>query len=313
VKLAFAGDVHFEDDVRARLADPATTLSPIAGVLSAADITVVNLETAITERGTPEPKTYTFRVGPAAFDALAAAGVDVVTMANNHAVDYGGEGLADTLSAISAAPIPVVGIGTDENEAFAPVVVDVRGTSIAVLGATDVPDRTAAAWPAGPSSPGVASARDPERLLQAVSEATAKADVVVVYLHYGEERVGCPTDEQLDLASALAEAGADAVVGSHAHVLLGAGWLDRTYVSYGLGNFVWYTPNSVPEATSGVLTLTVRDGSIVEDSWTPTFTGQDGMPRVVSGSDGKQAVADWAALRDCTGLAGSLDGAEAMS
>jgi hypothetical protein len=83
-------------------------------------------------------------------------------------------------------------------------------------------------------------------------------------------------------------------------------------VSYGLGNFVWYTPNSIAEATSGVLILTVRDGSVVDDSWTPTFTGQNGMPRVVRGSEGERAVGEWAALRDCTGLAGSLVGAEAM-
>jgi poly-gamma-glutamate capsule biosynthesis protein CapA/YwtB (metallophosphatase superfamily) len=312
VTLAFAGDVHFEDDVRTRLADPATTLAPIADVLSAADLTVVNLETAITERGTPEPKTYAFRVGPVALDALAAAGVDVVTMANNHAVDYGRDGLTDTLAAVESSPLPVVGIGADEDQAFAPAVLNVRGTAIAVLGATEVPDRTAAAWSAGPDSAGVASARDPARILSAVSKAADSADVVVVYLHYGEEQVSCPTDEQRDLVSALATAGADVVVGSHAHVLLGAGWLGATYVSYGLGNFVWYTPNSTAEATSGVLTLTLRDGAVVDDDWAPTFTGQDGMPRLVTGANAKQAVAEWAALRDCTDLSGRLDGAEAM-
>jgi Bacterial capsule synthesis protein PGA_cap len=71
-------------------------------------------------------------------------------------------------------------------------VIDVRGTRVAVLGATDVPDLTAAARPVGPASPGVASARDPDRLIRAVSAAAESADVVVVYLHYGEERVGCP-------------------------------------------------------------------------------------------------------------------------
>ena len=165
----------------------------------------------------------------------------------------------------------------------------------------------------GPDSAGIASARDPALLLSVVSQTARTADVVVVYLHYGEERLGCPTKEQRHLVSALAAAGADVVVGSHAHVLLGSGWFGRTYVSYGLGNFVWYTTSSVAEATRGVLTLTVREGSVVDDPWTPTLTGQDGMRRVLSDSDGEQAVADWADLRGCTGLAGSLDAAEAMS
>ncbi|MGH8777157.1 MAG: CapA family protein [Jiangellaceae bacterium] len=310
VTLAFAGDIHFEDEVRARLSDPATALSTVAHTLSAADVAVVNLETAVTERGAPEPKMYTFRVAPAAFDALAAAGVDVVTMANNHAVDYGEVGLQDTLDAIEAAPVPVVGIGADDDQAFAPAVVDVRGTTVAVFGATDVPDRTASAWAAGPGSAGVASAREPGRLLEAVRAATS--DIVVVYLHYGEERVACPTSAQQTLAAELAEAGADVVVGAHAHILLGSGWLGPTYVSYGLGNFVWYSPNSVAEATSGVLTLTVRDGVVADDSWTPTFTGQDGLPRVVTGPDGDRAVASWEALRGCTGLAASLEASQPM-
>lgn len=303
VTLAFAGDVLFEDDVRDLLdADPDTTLDAISEQLSAADVSMVNLETAITERGTAEPKAWTFRVGPEALDALAAAGVDVVSMANNHAVDYGAEGLADTLDATASAPVDVVGVGADDDAAFKPALIDVDGTTIAVLAASDIPDRTAAAWPAGPETAGIASARDPQRLLEAVEDAAPRADIVTVYMHWGQERVDCPITDQTELARQLADAGADIVVGSHAHVLLGAGWLDSTYVSYGLGNFVWYHPNSIAEATSGVLTLTVRDGQVVSDEFTPTFTEQDGRPRVVEGDAAQQAVADWEALRDCADL-----------
>ena len=309
ITLAFAGDVLFEDDVRVRLdADPASTLDVISDALSAADVTIVNLETAITERGAPEPKTWTFRVGADALDALDTAGVDVVTMANNHGVDYGAEGLADSLTAASAAPVEVIGIGADDDEAFAPALIDVGGTPIAVIGATDVPDHTAAVWAAGPDSAGVASARDPERLLEAVRGAAESADLVVVYMHWGQERVNCPINEQTELAQQLAQAGADVIVGSHAHVLLGAGWLDSAYVSYGLGNFVWYHPNSTAEATSGVLTLTIRDGRVVSDQFTPTFTEQDGRPRVVDDEAGEQAIADWEALRDCASVSPAAPG-----
>lgn len=299
--LAFAGDVHFEDELKTRLKNPQTALAPIASTLGAADVTVVNLETAITKRGTPEPKKFHFRTSPKALDALAAGGVDVVTMANNHAVDYGAVGLADTLRAKQESPIPVVGLGRNAKAAFAPAVIDVRGTSVAVFGATQVPDRTVAAWSAGKGRAGVASARDPDRLLAAVER--SRADVVVVYLHYGTERVACPTTEQRDLVARLVAAGADAIVGAHTHVLLGTGWQGQSYVSYGLGNFIWYSPNSTAEATSGVLRLRVDGQRVRAATLVPTVTDQDGLPRRVSGARAAEARADWRALRRCAGLA----------
>src|SRR5688572_26063623 len=127
VTLAFAGDVHFQLNLASLLDHPRGALGPIERVLSSADLTMVNLESAITERGTPESKEleveserYWFRTTPAALDVLAAAGVDVVTMANNHGADYGPIGLQDTLAAIRSGPIPVVGIGRDRRAAFAP-------------------------------------------------------------------------------------------------------------------------------------------------------------------------------------------------
>ncbi len=92
-------------------------------------------------------------------------------------------------------------------------------------------------------------------------DAARSSDVVVVYLHWGTEGRSCPDARQPALARLLAEAGADVVVGSHAHVLLGSGWLGDTYVDYGLGNFLWYHDHH-PE--TGVLRLTVRDGEVVD-------------------------------------------------
>jgi len=302
VTLAFAGDVHFEDQLAARLDDPATALAPIAPALAAADLTVVNLESSITTRGTPEPKKYHFRTSPAALDALAAAGVDIVTMANNHAVDYGAVGLADTLDAVAESPVAVVGIGRDADAAFAPVVRQVEGVTVAVLGATQVNDRTAAAWAAAPDRPGVAVARIPTQLIASVRAAAQQAQVVVVYLHYGTEQVGCPTSEQRTLVRQLVDAGADAVVGSHTHVQLGAGWSGPAYVSYGLGNLVWYGRGSAAEARTGVLTLTVRDGRVVQDAWLPATVGADGLPHPDADDDAPAAVAQWRSLARCAGL-----------
>lgn len=113
VTLAFAGDVNFARRTAPLLREPATAFGPISSVLKAADFTALNLETAVTSRGIPQPKTYHFRTRPAAFTALRDGGVDLVTMANNHVLDYGRTGLADTLAAAHAAHFPYVGIGPD--------------------------------------------------------------------------------------------------------------------------------------------------------------------------------------------------------
>ena len=126
ITLAFAGDVHFEGRVVDRLDEPASALGPVASVLRRADLAMVNLETAITVRGTPEPKEFRFRAPPVAFDALRSAGVDIATMANNHGVDYGQVGLDDSLAAITASRFPVIGIGPDAAAAYAPPTTPVR-------------------------------------------------------------------------------------------------------------------------------------------------------------------------------------------
>ena len=302
VTLAFGGDVHFEGAIESRLAaDPATTLGPIAGVLRRADLAVVNLETAITERGTPAPKDFTFRAPPPALAALKEAGVDVASMANNHGLDFGVVGLRDSLAAAKAAKFPVVGVGRDADEAYRAHLVTVKGQRIAVIGATQVLDSNlAAAWTAGDGKPGMASAYEEARLLAAVRAARQSADTVVVDLHWGRELVNCPIDRQRALAPKLVAAGADVVVGSHAHILLGGGYLRGAYVHYGLGNFVFYSRGGLT-AQSGVLLLTTQGRAITASRWVPAVIS-GGIPIPLQGADATRAISSWQSLRRCTGL-----------
>ena len=302
VTLAFGGDDHFEGAIESRLsADPATTFGPIANVLCRADLAVVNLETAITERGTPAAKDFTFRAPPTALTALKAAGVDVVTMANNHGEDFGLVGLRGSLAAAKAAKFPVVGVGANADEAYRAHQVTVKGQRIAVIGATQVLDSNlAAAWTAGDNKPGMASAYEEARLRAAVKAARASADTVIVDLHWGRELANCPIDRQRALAPKLIAAGADVVVGSHAHVLLGGGYLRGAYVHYGLGNFVFYSRGGVT-AQSGVLLLTTQGRAITNSRWVPaTISG--GIPIPLEGAAADHAVDTWQSLRRCTGL-----------
>ena len=268
---------------------------------------MVNLETAITTRGTPENKQFTFRAPPAAFTALHKAGVDVVTQANNHGRDFGAVGLSDSLAAAKAAAFPVVGIGRNRAAAFKPWRTTIRGQRIAIIGATQVIDSNlVGSWTARPDHAGLASAFDVPTLVSTVRAARRTADIVVVYLHWGGELHSCPITRQRDLAPQLVQAGADVVVGSHAHVLLGAGYIGQSYVDYGLGNFVFYTHGGVT-AQSGVLTLTLHRHAVRTARWTPAVVNS-GVPVPLAGGAATSARASWSQLRGCTGLAARPDG-----
>lgn len=305
VTLAFAGDVHFTGRTEGLLADPGTAFGPISTALAAADLAMVNLETAITERGVEEPKQFHFRAPAVSLTALDAAGIDVASLANNHAVDYGTVGLEDTLAAVTASPIAVVGIGRDAATAYAPFRTEIRGVGISIFGASQVPDRTYQRWTATDTSPGIASTADQARLLAGVRQASAAGDVVVLYLHWGIEGEECPTPEMRTLATDLAAAGADAIVGAHAHLLLGGGYLDQpgstAYVAYGLGNFLWWRPHAFSDDT-GVLTLTVQNGSVRGSVFTPALIDETGRPQPVLGPEATTEVADFEALRGCAHL-----------
>jgi poly-gamma-glutamate synthesis protein (capsule biosynthesis protein) len=300
VTMAFAGDVHFAGRTAGRAGLGADVLGPIGRRLAAADIGMVNLESAITERGTEEPKQFHFRAPPAALDSLRRSGVDVVTMANNHAVDYGPVGLSDTLAAIASHRLPVVGVGADAAHAYAPWYSTVRGVRVAIIAASQIHDRTMAAWTAGPTSPGIASATS-ERLVASVRAARQRATVVVVYLHWGTEGRDCPNAEQRQVAGQLADAGADAVVGTHAHLLLGGGWLGSTYVDYGLGNFLWWLDDAYSNDT-GVLTLTFRDRQVVRSDFAPAEIDSRGVPLPATGTQARRILGKLEQLRGCAGV-----------
>lgn len=302
VTIAFGGDVHFEDEVAERLDDdPQSTLGPVSALLSAADVAMVNLESAVTTGGSAVPKTYTFRAPPAAFRALSAAGVDVATMANNHGMDYGLEGLRDSLAAANEHNFPVVGIGRDAAQAYAPHIVTVHGQRVAFIGATQVIDSVLVDdWTAQANKPGLASAKEVDRLVAAVRKTRPKVDTLAVYLHWGRSLEPCPLDRQQRLARKLSEAGADIIVGTHAHRLLAGGSLQGSYVHYGLGNFVWYNSDP-PGGLTGVLTLTVRGSDVVKAEWAPAVIS-GGIPQVLTGAEAQQERADWKDLRECTDL-----------
>jgi poly-gamma-glutamate synthesis protein (capsule biosynthesis protein) len=302
ITLEFAGDVHFMGRTATLLQqDPATAFGPIATVLSDADVTAVNLETAVTTRGTEQPKTFHFRAPATAFDAIRAAGIDAVTLANNHMLDYGRVGLADTLANAQQAQFPTFGAGADADAAWKPWITTVRGVKIAYIGVSDVQE-LAASWIATPNRSGLAIANDLARTTAAVKAAKKQADIVVVFMHWGIEEDSCPSAAQKTLAKQLSNAGADIIVGAHAHVLQGSGWLGKTFVAYGMGNFLWWRDVNGPQ--TGVLKLTIPDGKVssLTAKFIPALITSTGQPKVATGDAAASILSRYASLRGCAGL-----------
>ena len=314
--FAFAGDVNFPEvwdtedgpppdapplaeQVRA---DPHHVLDAITPVLSDADLTMVNVETAITDGGEPVAgKNYHFRSPAQTFDALKAAGVDVVNMANNHSLDYGPSGMQDTFSAIAAAKLPVTGLGHDATEAYRPYRTTIKGQRIAIVSASDwLEPALVDSWSASDTQPGIAFSIDRTRLLAAVQQVRPEVDTLVVFLHWGTEETWCASGEQQDLATALLGAGADIIVGSHAHRVFGAGKVGPALVAYGMGNFVYWREDG-ESGRSGVLKVTATGREVDDYSWVPARI-TNGVPVPQTGAAADADLAEWNARRACSGI-----------
>ncbi len=230
-----------------------------AQLLQAADIAVGNLETAITDRGTPEAdKEYVYR-GPAkALPAMKEAGFDVLSLANNHSMDYGWVGLQDTMDALNEHGLRFMGVGHNEAEAYAPAYVEVKGFKVAFIGISNVIWKTY--WKATKDRPGMAEAYDTTRAIAAIEEADKHADLVVVMVHWGTEYTDRPEPYQVKKGRHFIDAGADLVIGSHPHVLQGFEAYKGRWIAYSLGNFVFSGTKSPLSAETGVLMAACRKG-----------------------------------------------------
>jgi poly-gamma-glutamate synthesis protein (capsule biosynthesis protein) len=236
VTLRFAGDVLFASHYETQMWD--SSRATLRGLyrLGGADATVVNLESPVTTRGTRITKPYNFRMHPRFLSALTDGGIDIVSIANNHIYDYGPRGLLDTISYLDSVGVRHVGAGRNSAEAHRPVIDTLRGREVAFLayyGGGEAPG-------AGRSSPGVAR-RDLAQICADVRSLRdgGRSRFIVILLHWGTERATSPDRAQVEFAHALVDAGADAVVGHHPHVLQGIERYGRGVIAYSLGNFVF--------------------------------------------------------------------------
>lgn len=240
VTVALAGDTMLGRGVAEEVAvsGPHGLFSrDVREVFHEADLALVNLECCVSARGRPwdaPGKPFHFRAPPDAVEALLDLGVDCVTLANNHALDFGPDALADTLAHLEAAGVRSVGAGPGVREARAPVILEAGGLRIAVTGFTDHPDDFAA----GPGRPGVALADlehgVPAWLRDEIGALARENDAVLVMPHWGPNMTGEPLRYVRRAAKDLVDAGASLVAGSSAHVFHGVAWP----VLFDMGDFI---------------------------------------------------------------------------
>lgn len=288
VRLMAVGDVMLAQTIGRRIVRDGP-LAPWAGVVdtfAAADLVFANLECTISARGTAADKSFTFRAPPEAADSLVAAGIDVVSLANNHAIDWGVPALRDTIAALDARGVGNAGAGENVDEAHDPLIVERNGLRIAFLAyVASLAERTGFVtrqWAAGPDKPGLAIAR-PDVVARDVVSARAVADVVIVSVHGGREYRKDPSNKQRSLAQAAMDAGASLFIGHHPHVLQGYLRTDDTLVAYSLGNFVFDQFEGRPN-DSVILDVTLTADGVSEARWIPVIV-RDGFPHLAEGED----------------------------
>lgn len=254
IVIDFTGDVSFADGI-------ATTdfmdhqmngiydcfSEDLLDEMQSADILMINNEFAYTDRGTAlAGKAYTFRANPSRVALMSDLGADIVSVANNHVYDYDEIGLLDTLNTLSLAEMPYVGAGVNLEEAKKPAYFIIGGRKIAIVAATQIERTLNYTKEATGVEPGVMKCLHPEAFCETIREAKANADFVFVFPHWGTEGNANYGADQVALARAFVEAGADAIIGGHTHCLQTVEYMDDVPIFYSLGNYWFSTTGNMP-------------------------------------------------------------------
>jgi poly-gamma-glutamate capsule biosynthesis protein CapA/YwtB (metallophosphatase superfamily) len=246
------------------------------GLFRRDDLTVINLECAVSDLGSPVPKEFNFRGDPAALGPMRRAGIEVANLGNNHSYDYGPEALLDSVRNVRRAGIEPVGAGANQRKALDPAMFRLDGWKVAVVGLDQVVDPFPEAI-ATADKPGTAAGHDTGLMLKAIRRAEKRAEIVIVTIHWGVELDTEPRAEQVELGKAFVRAGADVIFGHHAHRLQPMDRHRGAAIFWGLGNFVW--PDFSAEGSrTAVARVIVTKGGKIEARLMPAFIESPGHP-----------------------------------
>ncbi|SIS49125.1 CapA family protein [Salimicrobium flavidum] len=274
VTLTFTGDVLFEQSTvnTVEKFGYSFPFQHVKETFRKDDLTFVNLETPITERGEKEEKLYNFRAEAEALDGMQEAGIDAFSLANNHTLDYSRTGLEDTLQAMEGRNLPYIGAGEDKQEAYKGWKTEIKGETIHFLAFSRVLPEVS--WYAREDRSGIASGYQVERMERLIEEAEQTSDHVIVQIHWGDERQTEFQPEEEQIAHRMVDAGADVIVGHHPHVMQGFEYYEDGFIAYSLGNFLF--PDYVEKETAytGYLQIRIKNDDI-QPSFVPMYIKDD--------------------------------------
>ncbi|ASA26187.1 capsule biosynthesis protein [Paenibacillus donghaensis] len=290
IKLTFAGDILLDGFVGDQIAKYGVNFpfAKVTPVLKQADMAFANLETPVSNRGSAAQKAFAFRSKPSALAGLQYAGIDGVTVANNHILDYGRNAMLDTLTYLDQYKIGRTGAGKNLDEAFKPYTQTIKGKTVAVLGVSRVlssPD-----WYAGKNKPGAASAYTLEPMLSVIKQSAKVNDYTVVYIHWNQEFKDYPEKYARTMAKQMIDSGADIIIGSHSHCLMGIEYYKNKPIYYSLGNFVFNRSTRGGDKTLNSMLVDFElDGSKITSRITPVkIIG--GQPNFMGEAYNKQTI-----------------------
>lgn len=274
INLSFVGDISLADDweIMPYYDSRNNGVYGILGeevvdIMKDADIMVANNEFTVSNRGARMPnKYYTFRAYPERLAIYDAMGVDIVSIANNHVYDYGEDAFLDMLGHLKEYDIPCVGGGVNRDEATKPYYFIANGYKIAFLAATRA-EKYILTPEATDTSSGVFRAYDPTLLIETISEVKKTSDYVVVLMHWGREDSHELEQVQIDTGKMYIDAGADLIVGSHAHVLQGMEFYNGKLIAHNLGDFIFNRETK----DTGILNVTINNDGNMSYEFIPCF------------------------------------------
>ena len=291
ITIAFGGDTHGVDQISRFLNSGGDPFKYVKNTLTNADISVVNLESAVTTLNEHQDKKYVFNTNPYLLDWMKTDGIDIVNIGNNHAGDFFREGTTETIKNLEDRRLKVIGGGNSGRDAWTAKVVNVRGTKVAFLGIAKI--NGGAGTVASGGYAGTTDGWDPQIIELAIKAAARQADALIVYAHWGVEEKLCPQESDVQDAKQWLEWGATAIIGSHPHrqqpFLLENGKL----VDYSIGNFVFYSASSGGQKSGvGLLTLDPK-GQVVKYQFKPALINPlNGSVNFLNGEAAKKALAE---------------------
>ncbi|MDR0446745.1 MAG: CapA family protein [Oscillospiraceae bacterium] len=293
VVISIAGDVLLDRGVAVAIAQygAAYPYEGVSGIFNADDITIANLECPLTQAGggAMKPKRFVFKADPDNAGELKSAGFDVLTLANNHTMDYLSDGLSDTISALDNAGLHHSGAGLN-GENIPPLIIEKHGVSIGILSYSALPPE-GFMYDGDSATIAYARAEFLDDMKAEIADAAARCDFLLVYFHWGAEYRHDIDKQQLEIAHAAVDSGAGSVIGSHPHVLQGKEIYNGAPIYYSLGNFVF--DSQIPEGTDEavIVQLTIGKGGIVSTRELPVII-KDAQPRVAEGERSEQIHAN---------------------